>query len=657
MSVRRRVAGTTLALWALFALAGGASGHALLLASDPAAGTSVAVAPAAITLTFGESPDPRLSTVKVLDTAGRDQASGPPEAVPGDPRQLRVKVGPLADGVYTVSWRAVSSVDGHLSAGSFAFGVGAGTVVSAPPTIEATGSGAGSGLAALARWLLYGGLAGVLGPGLVGALLHPRPPRRLRWVAAIGWLVAAAGTVGVVAFQWLDSGAALTVFAGSSLALSVLARVVAILATGVVVAALWRREGDAAGRRPLFAALLVTAAATLEVDVLGGHAAASASPLLAVGMQSVHALAAGLWMGGLAALLVAVSGLPTDEKALAVRRYSTAAGLLIGLVALSGIARAIDQVGTVSALVGTDFGRLVIVKSGALMALAGLGALNRFINVPAAVRSLAGLRRAGSVEVSVGAVVFLLTALLVNAVPPSSTGPAAPTAMALVAMGSDFGTTVRVRLTVAPGTPGFNDFSASVADYDTASPPPGGATVSLRFTLASRAGVGSSRLDLPALSAGIFQASGANLSIDGIWNVTAVVGGPGGAVEVPFVLATRVPLQTDVADPSVMPVIHTVSLPGGGTVQVYLDPGKVGPNDLHVTFFDAAGSGLPVPSVTMAISRPDAPGELLTPRQLDLGHFVASLDLPASGKLAVDAVGPASDGNPIHAYLEVEVTP
>jgi copper transport protein len=657
MSIRARVLGAVLAVGALLVVAGGAAGHALLLASDPAAGTSVAAAPAFVTLTFGETPDAQLSRVRVLDTAGQDHASGPVEAVPAKAAQLRVPVGPLADGVYTVAWRAVSAVDGHASAGSYAFGVGAGTVVSAPSPVEATGTTAGSGLAAIARWPLYGGLAGVLGAGLVGALLHPRPPRRLRGVAAAGWLLAAAGTVGVVAFQWLDSGAALTAFLGSSLGLIVVARVATILATGVVVAALWRREGDASARRPLFAVVLATAATALVVDVLGGHAAASATPALAVAMQSVHGLAAGLWMGGLAALLVAVIGLPTDEKALAVRRYSTAAGVLIGLVALSGIARAIDQVGTLAALVSTDFGRIVVLKSGALMALAGLGALNRFINVPAAVRSLAGLRRAGSVEVTVGAIVFLLTALLVNAVPPISAGPAAPAAVPLVATGSDFGTTVRVRLTVTPGTPGFNDFSASVADYDTASPPPAGATVSLRFTLASRAGVGSSRLDLPAVSAGTFEASGANLSIDGIWDVTAVVGGSAGAVEVPFVLATRVPPQPDVADASVKPVIHTVSLPTGGTVQIYLDPGNVGPNDLHVTFFDAAGNELPVPSVTMAVSRPDTPGELLSPRLLEPGHFVASLTLPASGSLSVDAVGPAPDGNPIHAYLEVEVAP
>src|SRR5207247_2957558 len=127
---------------------------------------------------------------------------------------------------------------------------------------------------------------------------------------------------------------------------------------------------------------MATGAAALTVDVLAGHAAAGDSPPLAVSIQLVHALTAGLWMGGLVALLVAIRGLPTDEKTLAVRRFSSSAGVLIALVALTGIARAIVQVGTVEALIGSDFGRLVILKSGGLMVLAALGAFNRFINVP-----------------------------------------------------------------------------------------------------------------------------------------------------------------------------------------------------------------------------------------------------------------------------------
>ncbi len=48
-----------------------------------------------------------------------------PQPVPGDKVSLEVLPGtPLADGTYTVNYRAVSAVDGHVDPGAFAFGVG-----------------------------------------------------------------------------------------------------------------------------------------------------------------------------------------------------------------------------------------------------------------------------------------------------------------------------------------------------------------------------------------------------------------------------------------------------------------------------------------------------------------------------------------------------
>ena len=58
--------------------------------------------------------------------------------------------------------------------------------------------------------------------------------------------------------------------------------------------------------------------------------------------------------------------------------------------------------------------------------------------------------------------------------------------------GSDFATTVKVRLTVSPGTAGFNNFVLRVTDYDT------GATVhassvQLEFTQPLRPQLGNRR--------------------------------------------------------------------------------------------------------------------------------------------------------------------
>jgi hypothetical protein len=215
---------------------------------------------------------------------------------------------------------------------------------------------------------------------------------------------------------------------------------------------------------------------------------------------------------------------------------------------------------------------------------------------------------------------------------------------------------VRVVLVVSPGAPGTSTFTAAITDYDTQAPVSAPETA-LRFDLASQSGVGSSTLDLPATGRGAFSASGANLSIDGIWKVTAQVSGPAGAVEVPLALATVVPTQSvDVAASSGAPTIDTVHLGAGLAVQLYLDPGVAGQNDLHATFFDAAGAELPVASATFLTTPAGGPGSIVSGRELEPGHFVTSIPVDA-GALTVDVVGPNPAGGTLHAHLIMQVQP
>src|SRR5438034_9820196 len=130
--------------------------HALLASSQPAAGANLSSAPTEVVLTFTEAPDPKLSTIQVLGATG-SVTSGPVTAVTGSPTKLRVGLRSLTPGVYTVAWTTVSSVDGHLARGSFAFGVGA-TPPSSGEQAETTGSSPVSPIGVVGRWLTYAGL-------------------------------------------------------------------------------------------------------------------------------------------------------------------------------------------------------------------------------------------------------------------------------------------------------------------------------------------------------------------------------------------------------------------------------------------------------------------------------------------------------------------
>jgi hypothetical protein len=102
------------------------------------------------------------------------------------------------------------------------------------------------------------------------------------------------------------------------------------------------------------------------------------------------------------------------------------------------------------------------------------------------------------------------------------------------------------------------------------------------------------------------------------------------------------------------PTLYTVHLDGGRSVQLYLDPGRTGKNDLHATFFDATGSELPVPSATFLVSPSGGSATISAGRELEPGHFITSVSAPP-GSLAVDVVGPNPSGGQFHAHLTMQV--
>ena len=269
------------------------------------------------------------------------------------------------------------------------------------------------------------------------------------------------------------------------------------------------------------------------------------------------------------------------------------------------------------------------------------------------------MRRVGGAEITLAVVVLGLSGLLVNQTPPTSAvANPAPVAQPIVATGNDFGTSVRARLVATPGAAGSNEFDLALTDYDTGEPLDADG-VALRFQIASQQGVAPSTLQLTRSAAGRFTATGANLSIDGIWQLTATVTVGGSAVDVPLLAVTTVasePVQSLVS--AGLPTIYTVQLAAGRTAQVYLDPGGPGPNDFHVTFFDAAGAELPTTSATIAAFPEGGGAALLTPRMLEPGHFVASIDAVA-GQLTVDILSPlpeGSGGGNLHVHVTIEVS-
>jgi len=509
-----------------------AGAHALLAESSPADGATVADPPTEVVLTFTEAPDPALAVIHVLDASGQRVETGKAE-IPGVPTKVRVPLPQLPKGTYTVTWRMTSASDGHTTVGSVAFGIGV-AATAAGNQGGPTGVRTPTPASIAGRWLFYAGVVLLLGAAVVGVAVVAKPSSVSIWALNGAWAAAAIGLVITIADQQATTHTTLKTLLDSATGQKLEDQAIAVGLTWLAVC--W---ASLRPRRASLGAVGVGAAAVMLERALSGHADSTTAPWFTVGVQWLHLVSVGAWVGGLLWLLIALRrGDPGQGHGL-VRRFSAVAGVTLAVVALSGTVRAFDEVGAWRRLWHTSFGITLLVKLGLFAVLVALGARSRYRHVPAAVfNRVAGLRRTVRAEVVVGAAVLAATAVLTGLPPSATVAEAAKTQRtpSVTITGSDYATSVRVRLVVSPGAPGPNRFDATVLDYDSHAPVPAD-SVSLRFQLEDRPDIGAATLALTG-DAGHWRGSGSALSIDGRWTVTAIVQSKTDAVEVPMELVT-----------------------------------------------------------------------------------------------------------------------
>jgi len=408
------------ALACLAASVPSASAHAGLESSDPAAGSSVSTSPKAIILTFAEDPDPDRSLVRILDEHGRTVPGvSPVEAVPGKPLELHVTLSStLGTGVYSVNWRSVSATDGHVDNGAFAFGVRVTPAADSVKTVDLLYTSPWtSTFSVVGRWLLYAGLALFVGATATCLLALGR-----RVPAGGGLLLSVAVALAIVGLCAMLRAELALVGAPSLLPLFETPEGTYLLALGVALAVcvgavacvdLWPARWSL-----LF--LGAAAAAAMLVHVLAGHADAPSSwRVVNVAVQWVHMTGIGVWVGGLAWLLLGIRGMTNTDRAAAVGAFSRVATVTLGVVLATGVARGIVEVGSLGDLFDTTYGITLLVKVGLVAVLVALGALNHFRAVPALGRGTGArsftLNSRG--ELVVAAAVLAATALLSGLAP------------------------------------------------------------------------------------------------------------------------------------------------------------------------------------------------------------------------------------------------
>ena len=485
------LAGVAAALGIVLGVASPASAHATLESTTPAQNAVVAAAPAQVTLTFDEGVGISADSIRVFDPAG-DRVDDGHTASTSNPDTIAIGLrAGLGKGTYTVAWHVISA-DSHPVEGAYIFSVGAvGATKVDAATINVKSSTAVGVFYGALRWLGYLGFALLFGGFAFLVLCWPSgaADRRVPRLLALGWTASLAAALGVLLVQGayageLPLGSALdgSVVSGTldtRFGQAVLARLLLLALVAPLLAATLNRL-PAATRRGRTWFLVVVGAfgvAGAATWAAGDHASTGEQVPLAVPSDLIHLTSMGLWLGGLVMLGLVVcrpsaeaAAGPLAPEVAAVRRFSRLALCCVCALILTGVYQAWRNVGSWSALSGTPYGRLVVLKVGGLCVLIGLGWMARDwirrtvehtgrVAVAEAQRLDGGallfrLRRSVALEAAVALIVLAFSSVLVES-QPGRTAEAALSGPTQATVPFDTGTASgTLTVSVGPGTEG-----------------------------------------------------------------------------------------------------------------------------------------------------------------------------------------------------------
>jgi len=243
--------------------------------------------------------------ISVYGPDGKLASSGSARAVGN---RLSIPLRDAGAGTYAVIWTVVAT-DTHPSRGEFTFSVGHASPVNAPGFGGGTiglASPLGLVLQALGRWLHFAGFA--LGFGAAAyALFVARDARPLRLAAGGAALLLVAEPVSLLAqtasfdpAQTFDAEALISALAspfGRVLGLRLAAALLLWAVLGALRQAPWLRW-----------AIPSLGVALSVVDATAAHAVLALPVPIGLALNAIHVSAMGLWVGGVAAYVVAPFG-------------------------------------------------------------------------------------------------------------------------------------------------------------------------------------------------------------------------------------------------------------------------------------------------------------------------------------------------------------
>jgi copper transport protein len=523
------------------------SAHANLERADPEQNTVLTEPPPVIRLWFTEPIEPNFSYINLRDVDGNIVQTPPSQIDPADSKVMFLTPGTIPDGLYTVSWRAVSNTDGHQTIGSFPIAVGEGIQLPTSFTASYESIPADS---AFIRWLNL--LSMSLAVGGIGFMLfvwqssvpegQTDAERRIRLLMWAGWLVL--GIAGGLALL-LQVSLAADVPLLSAIGDPALGRIVAGTRYGnlwLTRTALWFGLAlalvFARGDRWFYSVGLGLGFGILLTNSLFSHAAGAQDNTPAIAADWLHLIASSLWIGGLVQFIAVIGAVrryvspPTPMVSTLVGYFSNFARVTVAILVITGLYATWLQVGSIDGLLTTLYGQALLVKLILFLPLLGIAGINLWITHrelksgnQAWIQRLRGMLGAEIVLTiailgAVGAMTAISPSRSTLAVRASVPPPPLPSPIIDTKTVDD----LNINLEITPGWIGNNTFNLTLTDV-TGQPVTDASRIRLRLNSLSQ-NIGESELRPEHVADGLYSISGDNLSLTGEWRLRLTIQRP-----------------------------------------------------------------------------------------------------------------------------------
>ncbi|MBC2114070.1 copper resistance protein [Listeria innocua] len=469
MKLFKRISFILIVLYILIVPVQHVSAHAYLENSNPADQSHIKTAPEKVTLVFNEEIEADFPLIEVKDSSGKRVETGKTAVSKKNDHMVEASLpAELKADVYSVSWRVVSA-DGHAVSGVISFKLG--DTKATFQSTEVPSNAFDLQISSVQKAILYIGFSLFIGMLVFGLGLYPRKEqltakittrlKKIIWFALaflgtallMQLFVQTSITTGVSiseSFQPDKLAAFLTTKTGYIWLSELISWLVLVIFTVIMV----RKN-----KQWSWFALLTESALIgylIFAKAQNGHAAASADKIVSITADMLHMIAASVWVGGILVLLFV---LPKTGKAREIwSRFAIVAIIAVASILVSGLLMAVMNIGQMSNLFTTNYGKILLFKIGLflLMALLGLG---HYIYLKLKNKKLPF--KTILIELIIGTIILIVASVLTNVQTPP---PPAPKAFdeTITAEGEN----AKINLRVEPATVGQNQFIITFTSAD-----------------------------------------------------------------------------------------------------------------------------------------------------------------------------------------------